>query len=224
MVRIRPGLLAVAWVSVAACQNNTIELDDAGEGTSTSMAPGTDGDETGHPTVTTATTGPIPTPMVTSATADSGWVPGLEDAWWHLALDTGEPGLPFQFVVWAEQVQPGIWNLTFQCLALDVGSTTSPRYPVGEPTTYTGLELGHGLPFQFSTGPLVIPGEANPINGTEVTIDAFFDGNDAGDPYCGSVSGSVVAPVQADLAGSTFATTRIPGPESLPETFPAACP
>lgn len=226
----RVALVAGAWLCGTGCQNNTLNLDEAGDLDSTGSATGTQGsaDDDGPPmvtTATTATTGPVPqTTTVTTATSDSGPWSGIEDGWWLLALDTGSPGLPFQFVVFVAQTSPGVWDMTFQPLALDVGSTTTPRFPVGEPRLYQGAEFSEGAPLQFYTGSLTIPGEANPVNGTPVTLDAFLDGSEAGDPYCGPVTGAVLEPVQADLAGSSFATTRIPDPTALPTDFPMACP
>ena len=179
---------------------------------------------------TTATTGTVPPPPTTTTmtttpgTSDSGPWSDIEDGWWLLALDTGSPGLPFQFSVYVMQTSPGVWDLTFQSLALEVGSTTSPRTPIGDPHVYHGVELSDDVPLQMYTGMITIPGEANPINGTPVTLDALLHGSEVGDPYCGPVTGAVLEPVQADLAGSTFATTRISDPGSLPTDFPTACP
>lgn len=215
--------------AAGGCQNNTLSLEDGGTG---DLDSGSSTDITLDsgvpPSDTTSTTEPVPPPPMTTTpsptTADSGPTPSLEDGWWLLALDTGSPGLPFQFLVFTTQSGPGVWDMSLQPLALDVGSTTTPRYPVGEPTFYPGVAYDEGVPLAFYTGQLTIPGEANPVNGTAVTIDAFLDGSDLGDPFCGPVSGAVVEPVQADLAGSTFATTRIPDPMTLPLEFPTTCP
>jgi hypothetical protein len=232
MPRPRVAVLFGVCLSLVGCQNNTVQLEDAGEldtgdASGSSSSPGT-GDDDGSPT----TTGAVPLPpgttsptTATTATSDSGWNPVLDDGWWLLALDTGSPGLPYQFVVSTTQTSPGVWDMTLQSLALDVGSTTSPRFPVGEVRFYPGVEFGEGTALQFYTGELTIPGEANPIDGTAVTLDAFLDGSGVdGDPFCGPVVGSVIAPIQADLTGSTFATTQIPDPETLPLEFPSACP
>jgi hypothetical protein len=227
---MRVALFAGVCLCAAGCQSNTVQLEDGGDlgsGDETDSAGSATVvlDDTGSPSVTTATTGPVPiTTTVTTATSDSGPTPGLQDGWWHLALDTGSPGLPYQFLVSTTETAPGVWDMTLQSLALDVGSTTSPRYPVGEPRFYPGVAYDEGMPLKFYTGVLTIPGEANPINGTDVTLDAFLDGSDLGDPFCGPVSGAVLEPIQADLAGSTFATTQIPDPETLPVDFPATCP
>lgn len=222
MVCMRRVILA-GLLAAVGCQNNTIELlDDDGTGPAGSSSDGSgDGTADGRPT----TTEPMMTTMTTSA--DTGVPSTIEDGWWLMAVDTPlSPGLPLQFLVEVVQVAPGSYNLAWQSLSLDPGSTTAPRMPVGDVRTVGGLALGGGAPLQFYSGVAAIPGAANPITGSDMTIDIYFDGMEIGDPYCGVVSGDVKEPLQTSLAGSTFATTRLTAtdPASLPVDFPVACP
>src|SRR5688572_23022052 len=231
MASLRRALLLSVVLAGSGCKNNTIELDfedtedPAGSSTTANADDGVDDDggSTGRMTTTMPGTVTTPTTMTTSSDDDTGSAPapGL----WLMAVSTPlDPSLPFQFLVDATEPEPGLWTLSLQPLSLDIGSTTTPRQPAGSPFVYSGVTIGGDLPFMLYTGPITIPGAANPISGTDVTIDAGFNGAALGDPYCGMVGGSVTAPVASDLAGSTFATTVVPDAATLPETFPVACP
>lgn len=219
MVCMRRVILA-GLLAAVGCQNNTIELlDDDGTPPVGSSSDGSGDGSDGRPTE------PMMTTMTTSA--DTGVPAPIEDGWWLMAVDTPlSPGLPLQFLVEVVQVAPGSYNVAWQSLSLDPGSTTAPRMPVGDVRTVGGLALGGGAPLQFYSGVAAIPGAANPITGSDMTIDIYFDGMEIGDPYCGVVSGDVKEPIQSSLAGSTFATTRLTAtdPASLPVDFPVACP
>ncbi len=215
------GLLALPIALCAACQNNTIELDfdtdtnvDGSGTTGDPMATATagitiDGDDDGSADV--ADTGPRP-------------MPGIAGYWLLAASTPLDPALPFQFLVLAEEVGPGTFNLTMTSLSLDIGSTTSPRQLVGEPKIFFGVPLTPESGFEIFTGPLNIPGAANPITGGDVSVDILLSGMPVGQPYCGVITGSVTAPAQSDLGGSTFGTEKVTEDlAALPTTFATAC-
>ncbi|MEM6995414.1 MAG: hypothetical protein AAF721_33200 [Myxococcota bacterium] len=207
--------LALPIALSAGCQNNTVELDfdtesnvDDGSGDSTT---GPGADDGVDDAMDVADTGPRP-------------MPGIAGYWLLAASTPLDPALPFQFLVLAEEVGPGTFNLTMTSLSLDPGSTTAPRQLVGEPKIFFGVPLTPEAGFEIFTGPMTIPGAANPITGTDVSVDILLSGTPAGQPYCGAISGSVTAPAPADLGGSTFGTEKVTEDLSaLPTTFATAC-
>lgn len=205
-------LLALPLTLSAACQNNTVELEldsEAPVGSNDGTADDTTGAMADSSDVDVDTGPPPP--------------PGIAGNWLLAASTPLDPSLPFQFLVLAEEVGPDTFNLTLTPLSLDVGSTTAPRQPVGEPKILFGVPLTIDAGFDIYTGPMVIPGAANPISATEVTVDILLSGMPGGNPYCGNVSGSVTAPAPQDLAGSTFGTEKVNGVDSLPTTFATSC-
>ena len=206
-------LLALPLTLSAACQNNTVELEFDSEapppGSSDDGTAGVTGDDADSSDVDVDTGPPPP--------------PGIAGNWLLAAATPIDPALPFQFLVLAEEVGPDTYNLTMTPLSLDVGSTTAPRQPVGEPKILFGVPLTIDAGFEIFTGPFVIPGAANPITGTEVTVDILFSGMPGGNPFCGSVGGSITAPTPQDLTGTTFGTEKVNGVDSLPTTFATSC-
>lgn len=194
----------------AACQNNTITLDfdtdDPMASSDDGATTGSDGQDDGNDDPT----GVMPRP-------------GIAGNWLLATATPLNAALPFQFLVLAEEVGPGTFNLTMTSLSLDVGSTTAPRQPVGEPKIFFGVPLTPDSGFEIFTGPLAIPGAANPVTGSDVTVDILLSGQPAGNPFCGAVSGSVTAPVPSDLGGSTFGTEKVTDVNSLPTTFATSC-
>ncbi|MCA9712420.1 MAG: hypothetical protein KDK70_41680 [Myxococcales bacterium] len=211
----RPRLLPLLALVVAlGCQNNTIELetdpgsndDDTMDGTMDGT--GSAGTDTSSPTTTTTTT-----------TGDPGTPQTL-----LMALETPlQPGLPFQALV---NTTPGSGtvDLTIQWLALDLGSTTSPRDPVGDVYAYNGVPVDGSGTFYWDTGIILIPGRANPISGEDLVVSIQANVVPAGTPaYCGDVGGSLVSPIEFPLDGSTHAMTAV-DPNNLPLDFATACP
>ena len=72
---------------------------------------------------------------------------------------------------------------------------------------------------------LNVPGAANPITGSDITADTALTGNVCGsrDFLCGDVTGNVSKPITLDLAGSTWALTRLTTPDTLPSTVYYSC-
>lgn len=196
----------------AGCMTNTIELE---------TDPGTDEDSGGDPSTsgsggldTTPTSGPMDDTVTTPG-------PQLLLFAFNSAL---APGVPFQGIV---DLTPGTGtvDLTLQWLSLDIGSTTSPRQPVGDVYAYPGLPVDASGTFYWDTGIILIPAAANPVSGEDLVASIQANVVPLGVPaYCGVAGGTVTSPVQVPLDGSTHAMTEVPGVTNLPTDFAVACP
>jgi hypothetical protein len=201
------ALPLLALVLGVGCQKNTVELETD-----------PDDDDSGDPTATNQTTddGPF-------TTDDTGTTPGPQLL--LLAINTViAPGLPVQAVV---NLTPGTGtvDLTLQFLSLDVGSTTSPRQPVGDVYAYAGLPVDASGTFYWDTGIILVPGAANPITGSDLVVSIQANVVPVGTPaYCGPVGGVVTSPIETLLDGSTHAMTAITDVGNLPTNFAVACP
>ncbi len=130
---------------------------------------------------------------------------------------TLSPATPFQFVATVENGAAGPW-MSLQPLSLDVASVDSPREPVGELLSATGVEdeVGH---VRFDFGEITLIGSANPITGADVIANLTLVANCG---LCGPVEGSVLEPLDYDLVGSSFSSVPLEdGP--LPPAPPEAC-
>ncbi len=91
-----------------------------------------------------------------------------------------------------------------------------------------GIQVGEDLRFSADLGQVSLIGEANPISGGNIAAHLMLDGRIVSpDSICGNVLGMAMEPVSFDLAGSTFASTRVTegvAPASLPNPPPLACP
>lgn len=239
----RPLLAALLALSPClACIENTIAIESAeGSGsaadegsTATTADPSASVTITTTTSTTTATSSTVTTvgPPDSSDTADvdvdSGprldfeIEPESETLLW--AVDTVvAAGLPLQGIVWLER-GGGTVSLQLQWLSLEVGSTTQPRELVGDVYAYSGIPLDPDGSFTWDTGVILVPGEANPITGSDITGSFSVDVEPAGSPYCGSVGGQVLSPIQVSLDGSTHAMTTVPAVDALPLEFPTSCP
>lgn len=158
------------------------------------------------------TTGPVPMPP------DLGPVGGLVEGRYLLAMFTTlSPTTPIQFVASVENSDAGPW-MSLQPLSLNVGSTDTPREPVGELISTTGVSEGAaGFRFEFQEVELV--GAANPITGADIVGNFTLIANCG---LCGPLEGEVVVPLDYDLAGSTFSSVMLDG-GPLPPAPPEAC-
>lgn len=144
------------------------------------------------------------------------------------------PATPLQFIATstfevAADGSGGTLNMVLQPLSLDVGSTTVPREPVGDPIELLDIAVDAGGAFVVESlgGPIMVTGEANPITGSDIVADISLMGAIQGeDIICGTAAGEVSSPIVADLSGSTFAAQRIEATDSasLPDPVLAACP
>lgn len=205
----------------SACIANTIELEsDPGDsGSGTTADPDTDG---------TPTTGRTSNPTTADETSvgpveDTGIMP-REPMSLLLAIETSiAPGLPLQGFVTATPGN-GTVDLTLQWLSLDVGSTTSPRLPIGDVYAYPGIPIEADGSFTWETGVLLIPGAANSITGSDLVATVQAQVVPSGSPWCGRVAGVVTSPIEAPLDGSTHAMTEVRAVDELPLDFPVSCP
>jgi hypothetical protein len=140
------------------------------------------------------------------------------------------PDTPLQWTVSVlftpEAAGGGTMDVVLQPLALDVGSTTSPRTAFGETFAFDDVVVDPDGTFSLDLGVLEIAGETNPLTGSDAVADVVLDGTVAdADNLCGDLTGQVTSPIEVDLAGSTFAMLRIDDtdPDLLPVVFPNAC-
>jgi len=214
---MRPWLAALPLFALSlgmgtGCQKNTIELE---------TDPGVEDDDDDTSDLTT--TGISPT-SDDATNDDTGPAPGGPQLL-LLAINTPlAQGLPFQAVVNATP-GTGTVDLTLQFLSLDLGSTTTPRQPVGDVYAYPGLPVDATGTFYWDTGVILIPGAANPITGSDIVASIQANVAPVGTPaFCGAVGGTVTSPIQTTLDGSTHAMTAITDVANLPVDFPVACP
>lgn len=234
----RHSLALLCVCLTLGCQDETVGLEpesdadaDADASSSSSSSGGEEGaGSTTTPSTSTSTTTANPTTATTiTTTADESTATGDtevgvdEPQTLLLALEsTIAPGLPLQAIV-ETTPGPGLIDLRLQWLSLDVGDTTAPREPVGDPVEYLGIPVADDGSFTWETGELMIPGQANPITGAPLLIDAVAEVVPAGAPYCGFITGELLSPIFASLDGSTHAMTEV-DPDALPEEFPVQCP
>ena len=205
-LRALPLLLCVLGLG---CFSNTVHLEtdpDTGSDGGDTMASST-GVDTGIDTV--SDTGMPTGPQTYLLAYNSSW----------------QPGLPFQAVVTATPGS-GTVDLTLQWLSLDIGSTTTPRQPVGDVYAYAAVPVDAGTgTFYWDTGIILVPGAANPITGDDVVGSLQLNAVPAGTPaYCGAAGGTVLMPIELSLDGSTHAMNAISDVSNLPIEFFAACP
>jgi hypothetical protein len=143
-----------------------------------------------------------------------------------------DPTLPFQYVANFDYVPSGVGGGTvdveLQPLALDTGSTTTPRTFFGPPLVFPGIPVAPDGTFAVPVGVLDVAAETNPlffIDAQAINVNLSVQVLDA-DALCGTVTGSLVFPVASSLDGTTLAAVRVLDvmPAGLPVVFPVACP
>jgi hypothetical protein len=104
-------------------------------------------------------------------------------------------------------------------------SAANRKTPVGDPVSLGPFAVGQTGTWRGDLSGLRVSGEANSITGGDITADVFLDGSLCGGGafFCGTVSGSVTAPIPLDLAGSTFTLTRVNEAEDPPVTPAIDC-
>jgi hypothetical protein len=212
---------------LVACGPNVDADDDdtagtSGPGSDTGSGPSTTSAGPGSTTTTGAddTTGVLDT---TADTTTAGPL-DLEDTYLLAVSPSLSPQTPLQFraVVTAKGDE---LFLGAQPLSLDVGSTTEPREVLPEPMIVLMTDLGPDGSFVLEFGEQQIPGQANPITGSDIVATMELTGSFTDPTFaCGTADGEVFAPIQASLLGSTFAMHRLEDPNTFPEEFLWACP
>jgi hypothetical protein len=209
-------LLAIACGPVVSTDT---AAEEAGSG---------DPESTGTGTTEPGTTGSGPDPVTTTALPtttgarlDVGGV-GRIDGPYLLALAAIiDPGHPLQFIAYTRLSGERL-DLELTPLTLDVGSTTAPRQPFGDPLFYPGIQVDDGGCFLLDMGEVSLPGPTNPITGSDIAATITLVGCFDPQGYCGTVEGMVHMPIMLDLTGSTFAAVPV-DPEMLPTDFPSSC-
>lgn len=199
--------------------------DDVGDGNPSTGGEG--GDDVG--------TGPLDDGPVATSLDDTGVPPnpsdgdptdvpvlGLPDGRYLLVVDTTlSPGLPLQ---WEVNTAGGGATFAGQSLSLSQGSLLEPRELIGG--IWQGMFSGQADAFTVVVQPLAIPGDANPVTGGELETTALDMSGGLGPDgtyYCGEVDGSIVAPLDVPLTGSTFALIPVAAGAAWPEVFAFGC-
>ncbi|AUX26178.1 uncharacterized protein SOCEGT47_067390 [Sorangium cellulosum] len=92
------------------------------------------------------------------------------------------------------------------------------RTPTGTPVDVGPYEAGADGAFTAALPTITVPGNANPISGSDLEATITLTGSlcAPADFVCGDVTGTVARPLRLDLADSTFAMDRITDPTSYP--------
>ncbi|WP_437621072.1 hypothetical protein [Sorangium sp. So ce1151] len=104
-------------------------------------------------------------------------------------------------------------SLSFQAL-----EAADRKTPTGTPVDVGPYEVSADGQFTAELPTIVVPGNANPISGSELEATITLSGAlcAPADFVCGDVTGTVTRPLSLDLKGSTFAMQRITDPDSYP--------
>lgn len=143
-----------------------------------------------------------------------------------------DPTLPFQYVANFDYVPTGLGGGTvdveLQPLALDTGSSTTPRTFFGPPLVYPAIPVTPDGTFAIPVGILSVAAETNPLFLTDAQANNVVFSVQVldADDLCGTVTGLLVFPVASPLDGTTLAAVRVADvmPPGLPLVFPVACP
>jgi hypothetical protein len=196
----------------------------------------TTGSETGSSGGSAGTTEGSTTGSTSDASTDTGStggnaLPDIDGDFLMAVATVIDPSLPLQYIATFDITPVGMGgtvDVDLQPLALDQGSTTVPRTPFGVPMSFPGLPVAPDGTFSIPIGPLPVPGETNPITGSDVQADmVLIDATIIDeDNVCGTMSGDLVSPIMISLSGTTMGSVRVAdtSPAGLPVVFPVACP
>ncbi len=116
------------------------------------------------------------------------------------------PDPPFQFIadIDLEQDEDGA-TVDLELTALH----RFDRVPIGDPLVAKNVPVDETGKFEAAFEGIV-PGDANPVTGSELTIDVTVIGRiRSKDMFCGEANGMILRPVMLDIAGSTIGAIRI---------------
>jgi hypothetical protein len=122
----------------------------------------------------------------------------------------------------------GTASFSFQPLSLDQGEILTPREFIGDPLVYDDIAIDVDGNFEIDMGDVMVTGMANPVTGSDIEANLVVTGKILDvDTMCGELSGMLMSPLEFDLAGSTFAASRLADdgsdPTTLPTMFPYKC-
>lgn len=206
------GRRAAQWfvvAGVAACGPAVKTGDDVGEtsggGGGSSSDDSNGSSEAGPTTTTVSASGPLD-----EATTDTPVVNDISGDHLFALSAIIDPAHPFQLRAMVVQEGNDV-RMSLQPLSLDPQATTFPREPVGDPIQANTVIADDGT-FEIDLGEVLLVGQSNPITGSDIVATLRFSGRvESPDYWCGDVTGTVTAPLNLDLTGSTFAGTRIFG-------------
>jgi hypothetical protein len=170
-----------------------------------------------------------------SESETSGTTPDLPDegldmsGTYLLALETAlGPDTPLQFVTTIEEtLNPdgsGVATFTFLPLSLNVGSQTEPRECdpcMDGGLVFNDIQISAAGEFTIDMGLVAVCGGSNPVTGSDIEATLVIEGHIVHvDALCGDITGMLMSPLQADLAGSTFAMLRLADDGCDPTTLP----
>jgi hypothetical protein len=232
--QLRFGLLLLPLFALG-CPDSEARFDEFLDATKDERMEAADEDEDEDEDEDTAGTEDTIGTEESAGTEDTG-MEGLTDmsGVYLLALETAlGPDIPLQFVTTvemtvADDAQSATASFTFQPLALEMFSLTAPRTFVGEPLTFEGIVYDADGNYELDMGLVMVTGAANPITGSDIAATLVIDGHIVHvDAMCGTITGELMSPLTYDLAGSTFAMTRLDDdgsdPATLPMMFPYRC-
>ncbi len=163
---------------------------------------------------------------VGSSSSGEAVLPDISGSHLLVISTTLAPDLPLQYDVTVVQTANGggaLLDISMQPLTLDVGSTTTPRLPLGAPLVFDDVAVAADGSFSIDVGQLDIDGLTNPVTGSDATAqNVVLDGQlVSDDSWCGTVTGDLTVPLMFDLGGTTFAGTGYVG--ALPAVSELGC-
>lgn len=161
-----------------------------------------------------------------SSSSGEAVLPDISGSHLLVISTTLAPDLPLQYDVTVVQTANGggaLLDISMQPLTLDVGSTTTPRLPLGAPLVFDDVAVAADGTFSIDVGQLDIDGLTNPVTGSDATAqNVVLDGQlVSDDSWCGTVTGDLTVPLMFDLGGTTFAGTSYVG--ALPPVSDLGC-
>ncbi len=208
---------AVEEESASSGEGSTSAVGSSG---STSDTPVPDPPDPDPPAMTsTSTTGPVGTDTGFASTGSTGAV-ATEGAYFFAMRLIIAESTPLQFVGEAK-ADGEVVAMTLTPLSLDLNSTDAPREEVPPAIELTG-DLDPDGVFRILASDLELPGNVNPITGSDIVATLRIEGAFEGENICGRVSGMVTAPANIDLTGSTLSAIPYDGGE-LPAVEQVDC-
>ncbi len=198
----------------------TTDPDTSGTDSSGTTAPGTTEDSSGTDDGSSSDDGS------SGSTTDPNVLPDISGDHLLAVSIFISPDTPLQYIATIVQTPDGdgaLLDISLQPLTLDVGSTTSPRLPFGPAMDIDDVEVAPDGTFEITIPVLDVPGECNPITGSDATaMDVVLAGQIEDEGFwCGTVEGDLTAPIESPLSGSTFAGTAFE--DDLPVVFEWSC-
>ncbi|MBK6919525.1 MAG: hypothetical protein IPH07_19180 [Deltaproteobacteria bacterium] len=201
-------------------ESGTTVADSSGGGSTGGGSSGGSGSDSGSSDTGSSSGG------MGSSSSGEAVLPDISGSHLLVISTTLAPDLPLQYDVTVVQTANGggaLLDISMQPLTLDVGSTTTPRLPLGAPLVFDDVAVAADGSFSIDVGQLDIDGLTNPVTGSDATAqNVVLDGQlVSDDSWCGTVTGDLTVPLMFDLGGTTFAGTGYVG--ALPAVSDLGC-